>query len=179
MVTYCRGCFIADGGQTLAPAPDTRAPTLLADLLPEFKAHARIDWADDDALCEFYLQAAASRIEQFTLVPVMPVAFAWTVTHPASHCQAIELPLLNCALPGEQFGFELLIAPKRVPMPAAWPLILEVGFATGEAMPADMKATLFALALALYEFRSSPEMQEVHSRSVIAMGLARYWSPRV
>jgi hypothetical protein len=179
MVTWSKGRFIPDFGQTLTPALDTRAPTFWADLLAEFKPHARIDWADEDATCNLYLSAAVSRIEQYTLLPIAPVAYDWNVDV-AHRCTDYEIiPLQNCALPGEQFGFELLIAPKRIAAPVAWPVFLEVGFASGAAAPHDLKAAIFALALGLYEFRSSPEMQDVHAQAVMSMSLARYWVPRV
>lgn len=179
MVTWRDGQLIPDFGQTLTWAPDSRTPTFFADLLAEFKLHARIDWADEDVTCNLYLAAAVSRVEQFTLIPVAPVAYDWYIDPEFRPSGYVALPLQNAVLPGEQFGFELLIALKRIPAPATWPLRIEVGFDSGAACPQDMRSTIFALALGLYEFRSSPEMQDVHAASVIAMGLARYWVPRV
>jgi hypothetical protein len=179
MVTWSNGRFIPDFGQTLTPAVDTRAPTFWADLLAEFKQHARIDWADEDAMCSLYLTAAVSRIEQYTLLPIAPVAYDWYMELEYRARDYEILPLQNCTLPGDQFGFELLIAPKRIAAPVAWPVFLEVGFATGAATPHDIKATIFALALGLYEYRSTPEMQDVHSSTVMAIALGRYWVPRV
>ena len=179
MVTWRDGCFIPDFGQTLTWAPDSRTPTFFDDMLVQFKQHARIDWADDDAMCSLYLAAAVSRIEQFCLIPVAPAAYDWYIDPEFRPTDYVVLPLQNAVLPGDQFGFELLIAPKRVPTPVAWPLRIEVGFETGQAAPPDIRATICALALGLHEYRSTPEMQEVHSRAVMAVGLARYWVPRV
>lgn len=179
MVTWSNGRFIPDFGQTLTPATDTRTPTFWADILVEFKQHARIDWADEDAMCNLYLSAAVSRIEQYTLLPIAPVAYDWNVEAEFRSADYEILPLQNCALPGEQYGFELLIAPKRIPAPAAWPVLLEVGFTSGAATPHDIKASIYALASGLYEFRSTPEMQDVHAQAVMNMALGRYWVPRV
>ena len=179
MVTYCDGRFIPEFGQTLTWAPDSRSPTLMQDLQLEFKSHARIDWHGDDALCALYLSAAVSRIEQHTLIPIAPVAYDWYIDQDFRPTDYIVLPLQNASIPGDQFGFELLIAPKRIPAPLTWPLRIELGFEKGSQVPPDLRATIFALALGLYEHRSTPEMQEVHSRTVMAIGLARYWVPRV
>jgi hypothetical protein len=89
-----------------------------------------------------------------------------------------QLPLRNCALLGDQYGFELLIANKIIAKPVQWPVLLEVGFTTGSSMPADLKLSVFELALSLYENRSNHEMQEVYARQVMMGNLSRYWVPR-
>jgi hypothetical protein len=179
MVTWRDGRFIPDFGQTLTPATDTRTPTFWADLLAEFKLHARIDWTDEDAVCALYLSAAVSRIEQFTLLPIAPVAYDWNLDVEFRSSDYEILPLQNVTIPGDQFGFELLIAPKRIVAPLVWPVFMEVGFVSGAATPHDIKATIYALALGLYEYRSTPEMQDVHARTLMAVALGRYWVPRV
>ena len=177
---YANGCFNSetDSRQTLVRTTDTRTVTLLADLLTVFKQHTRISWADDDALCEMYLNAAMSRIEQWTVMPILPAAYAWDASAANIVSEKVYLPLRNCALAGEQFGFELLIAPKRIATPTTWPVLLEVGFATGAEMPDDIKLSIFQLAASLYELRSNAEMQGIYAQEIMAGNLARYWVAR-
>lgn len=173
MTTYYNLTF-PDG--TLKPATDTRTVTLWADLLPEFKAHARIAVANDDSLCTLYLKAAAGRMEQWCEFPIAPKAYDWSGPNPLPTDQSlgVVLPLRNTVVDGEQFGFELLVAPKQVTWPASWPMLLEVGFASGDDMPDDLKTALFELALALYDLRSNPELQGVYAREIMAGNLSRY-----
>lgn len=161
---------------TLTPTTDSRTVTLWADLLPEFKAHSRIAVAYDDSLCAMYLKAAASRIEQWCEFPIAPKAYNWTGPNPmpTDQSRGVVLPLRNSVGAGEQFGFELLIAPKQVAWPTTWPLLIEVGFATGAEVPDDMRIALFELALALYELRSNPEMQGIYAQDIMSGNLSRY-----
>lgn len=175
---YRQGIFFfsANSEQTLAPAVDSRTDTLIDELLPIFKAHARIGFPDDDELCKLYLDSAISRIEQWCMMPIAPRAYNWELkNYSASQC---VLPLRNSVIQGEQAGFELLIAPKLIDVPASWPLLIEVGFDSGDDMPSDLKLGIFHLALALYEMRSTPEMTEVYSQNVMNGSLSRYWVPR-
>jgi hypothetical protein len=151
----------------------------MADLLPLFKAHARIDFATDDALCELYLSAAISRVEQWTMMPIAPKAYNWGVSDSYKYCTNYVLPLRNTVLVGDQFGFELLSAAKVIPAPVAWPLVLEVGFAAGTDMPADIMLGLFELALTLYQQRSNTEMIDAYATAIMNGNFQRYWVPRV
>lgn len=179
MVSYLQDRFIPAGGQTLRSVADVRTKSLMEDLIAEFKPHARIDWHDEDSQLSLYLRAAIYRIEQYTLLPILPVSYEWSIDPEFRTGATILLPMANTSLAGDQFGFELLIAPKRIPMPTVWPVVLEVGFVSGTTIPHDMIAAIFAIALGLYEYRSSHEMQEVHSRTLMAVTLGRYWVPRV
>jgi hypothetical protein len=78
-----------------------------------------------------YLTAAMSRIEQWTMMPILPRAYDWNVSDQFKYCSDYVLPLRNTVLSGEQFGFEPLIAAKVIAAPVSWPVTLEVGFASG------------------------------------------------
>lgn len=169
---------LAGASPTLTPRVDTRTNTLIADLLPIFKRHSRIAFNDDDDLCELYLLSAISRIEQWCYLPIAPVSYDWAVPETMMDFQGYELPLRNCSLQGDQYGFELLISRKVITKPAQWPVLLELGFTSGDKVPADLKLSIFELALSLYENRSSAEMQEVYARQVMVGNLSRYWVPR-
>jgi hypothetical protein len=163
---------------TLKLTVDSRTNTLLNDLISLFKRHARIDWSDDDDLCELYLTGAISRIEQYCVLPISPVAYEWMVPEHCMDYRGYELPLRNCVLEGDQYGFELLISKKIISKPTQWPVILELGFDSGVKMPTDLKLAVFQLALALYEFRSNPEMINIYAADVMSGNLSRYWVPR-
>lgn len=165
--------------QMLALTTDSRSNTLLADLLTLFKKHARIDFSDDDDLCTMYLAGAISRAEQYTEMPIAPVAYNWSYVGPVPAADKYLLPLRNCVLAGEQMGFELLIAPKWIEPPTSWPVKLEAGFASGATLPLDLKLAIFQIALAFYEMRSTPEMLDVYATQVMNGSLARYVVPRV
>lgn len=181
-IYYYNGMFGAqqDSGQYLSIALDSRTDTLIDDLMTLFKAHARIDFPDDDELCKLYLSAAISRIEQWAMMPIAPAAYSWDASKAVvGTSDGVYLPLRNSVMPGDQFGFELLIAPKKIPMPANWPIVIEVGFSAGADMPSDLKLGIFSLALALYEARSNTEMQDVYASNVMNGSLSRYWVSRV
>lgn len=167
---------------TLTAAVDSRTDTLIADILPLFKKHARISVSEDDDLCELYLNGALSRIEQWTMMPILPKAYDWsqpTYLQGNDSETGVFLPLRNAVPAGEQFGFELLVAAKFAPLPATWPMHLEVGFSAGSQIPLDLKLAAFELAQALYELRTTPEMVDVYADSVMKGSLSRYWVPRV
>lgn len=159
------------------PVPTTS--TLITDILPMFKQHARIDFPDDDDLCKMYLGAAISRIEQYTGMPVLWNTYTWEIAQQFLGPEWFELPLRNCNTPGIQHGFDDLQAPKFIPAPATWPVDLEVGFNTGDAMPDDIKLSIFELATALYQQRSNSEMLNVYAEVIMAGNLGRYWVARV
>lgn len=163
--------------QTLTRVQDTRPSTLKDDLLALFKQHARITHNFDDALIGLYLGAAISRWEQYTEVPVAPAAYEWALTG-APVASSYEVPLYNCTLPGEQFGFELLCSKKIIDAPASWPVKLEVGFLDIASMPEDIVLGLFEIALFLYEQRSTIEMLNGMLPEIINPIIQRYWVPR-
>lgn len=191
-VNWNSGMWSYNGGQMADPAlvpnfqptADTRTNTLVADLMTLFKAHARIPWADDDAIITLYLTAAISRIEQYCMLPIMPAAYTWSMPATlASAYDGFELPLRNANVKAGgtvEFlpSFEAAIAPGVVKKVTAWPLIIEVGYTAGIGMPADLQLSVFSLALSMYESRSNPEMSGFYSLEAIA-GLSRYWIPRV
>ena len=166
--------------ETLRRLP-TRPSTLRAELLTLFKQHARIDWADDDALCNMYIGAAISRCEQWCQMPIAPATYAWEAGVASQGAANIRLPFRNTIAAGAdcQSGFELLIAPKCMPRPDVWPVKLECGFTKLADVPDDIVNAIFAMALGLYEMRSNPEMQGIYAEDVMAGNLSRYWVPRV
>lgn len=179
-IFYGNGQFYFDEfGQTLTPTTDSRTVTLIADLLPLFKSHSRIDFASDDALCELYLSAAMSRVEQWTMMPILPKAYSWDVSDSNKNYTDYVLPLRNTVMAGEQFGFEPLIAAKLIAAPASWPVVLEVGFAAGADMPSDITLGIFELALTLYQQRSNSEMLDAYAEAIMNGNFQRYWVPRV
>jgi hypothetical protein len=181
-IKWSDGVFSYDGlGKvpSLKPIQDTRLTTIKTELLALFKQHARIDHALDDTLIGLYLGAAVSRWEQYTLVPVYPKAYLWDV--PASYrgnATHFEVPLYNCSLVGEQYGFELLSSRKIIAAPKAWPVKIEVGFLQAADMPDDVIIGIFEIALFLYEQRSTPEMTNGMLLDTINPIIQRYWVPR-
>jgi hypothetical protein len=181
MLNYSNGWFYFQEPfpyGTLTATPDSRTNTLLADLLPLFKKHGRILSVEDDELCLMYLSGACSRIEQWAMLPILPAAYLWSEPQPMPPDGFLFLPLRNAVQAGDQFGFDLLIAAKRITPPTTWPMHLEVGFAAGADVPLDLKLGIFELALALYELRSNPEMIDVYAQVVMNGTLSRYWVPR-
>ena len=165
-------------GPTLKRVPDLRPATLFADMLTVFKQHARIPFDFDDALCSLYLRSAASRWEQITQVPVAPASYDWYLPehmrHPSSRHR---LPIQNCSLAAEPYGFEPL-ATWHYATITTWPVRLECGFTKLDDVPADIALGIYEIALFLYEQRSTPEMVN-GLLDMVAYGITqRYWTPR-
>ena len=164
---------------SLKPTPDTRPNTLKAELLALFKQHARIGHSLDDTIINLYIGTAISRWEQYTMVPVYPKAYLWDI--PASYrrdAARFELPLHNCSIVGDQYGFELLCSRKIIDPPKVWPVKLEVGFIQAADMPDDIIIGIFEIALFLYEQRSTTEMTNGMTLDIINPIIQRYWVPR-
>lgn len=154
-------------------------PTFTTDLLPLFKQHSRIDFPDDDDLCLLYLNAAISRIEQWTGMPVKFATYEWLIAEQFRTYEMYQLPLRNCNMPGIQHGFDDLQAPKWIPAPTTWPVELEVGFFELDGTPDDIVLSIFELALSLYQQRSNTEMLNVYAETIMSGNLTRYYVPRV
>lgn len=163
---------------TLMAVQDSRDDTLIEDILPLFKSHARIIWNLDDELCKMYLESAISRIEQYVNMPIRAATYSYSIPTEWQTFEQYELPLRNCNTVGQWYGAEALIAPKIVPAPVTWPMTLEVGFIDGASVPSDLKSSIFALATALYELRSNPEQVDIYISTVMAGSLSRYWVAR-
>lgn len=162
---------------TLMRVADVRTDTLITDLLPLFKSHARITWTLDDELCKLYLESAVSRIEQWTGVTMRASTYEYSIPTEYQTYDKYVLPLRNSNYAGEWYGLESLIAPIVIPAPTAWPITLEAGFIEAAAMPSDLKLAIFELALSLYELRSNTEMQSTYAVNIMAGNLSRYWVP--
>jgi hypothetical protein len=173
------GWMLLEAIGTLTRVADITPSTLTEDIMPMFKQHARIDFPDDDDLCKLYLNAAMSRIEQWTGMPVKFATYEWLVGENYQTYEMYQLPLRNTVMAGMQHGFDDYQAPKWVPAPSVWPLEIEVGFATGADMPDDIKLSTFELALSLYQQRSNTEMINVYAETIMAGNLSRYYVPRV
>jgi hypothetical protein len=152
----------------------------MTGLLPLFKQHARIDWADDDRLCQMYINAAISRIEQFLEMKITPASYTWDPSRAlcARH-KYLELIFRNATNDGNWVDFDRYRAKKIVPIPATWPLAMEVGFDSVNDIPDDLMLSIFEMALGLYELRSNPEMLNIYARDVMTGNLSRYWVARV
>lgn len=164
----------------IAPAADTRTITLVPDLLPTFKKHARITVSSDDDLCEMYLGTAMRNIEQIMAMCIEPRAFNWTPFEQGATSYA--LPFRNVAMPPDgtmTFGIEPIAAQVTIPPPAAWPYFMAVGFATGAEMPTDIKSAIFQMAASYYEGRATYELSPAFFDSWVVAQLSRYYVPRV
>lgn len=180
-ITY-NGVLLAQGSITQAGQSinkvNTRPNTFMADILPLFKQHARIDWPDDDRLCQLYLKAAISRIEQWCEMPIAPASYDWDAKALIAGHTIVELPFRNTIAAGDVFNFELLIGRKFVKTPTTWPMHLEVGFTSGDDCPDDILLSIFEMALGLYEMRSNPEMASMYAADIMNGNLSRYYVPR-
>ena len=167
----------------IAPTTDARTVTLLEDLLPTFKKHARIIGTDDDDLCELYLTTAIQTIEQIIAMCIEPRAFTWTPYQQGAADYA--LPFRNIKLPdvtdqGQKvFSIEPDAAQVRIPAPTSWPLTIQVGYADGASTPAAVKSAIFQLATSYYEGRGTFELGPAYLQSWVVAQLSRYHVPRV
>lgn len=167
----------------ITPVLDDRTVTLLADLLPTFKKHARITVTSDDDLCEMYLGTAMRTIEQIIAMCIEPRAFNWTPY--VQGAQFYALPFRNVFLPPpaldqgvKMFSIEPDAAQVTIDPPAAWPLTIQVGYADGAAMPTDVKAAIFQLAASYYEGRGTYELTPAYYEAWAVSQLSRYYVPR-
>jgi hypothetical protein len=168
----------------IAPVADTRTVTLLDDLLPLFKKHARITVTSDDDLCLMYLSGAIRSIEQIIAMCVEPRAFSWTPYEQGA--QSYALPFRNVFLPPpatsqgtKMFSIEPDAAQVTIEPPAAWPVVMEVGYADGAAMPLDLKMAVLQLAASYYEGRGTYELGPAYLQQWVEGQLTRYLVPRV
>lgn len=175
---YYNGYYRIVGEGALTPIAPSQVSTLIADMLPTFKQHARITYSFDDALCELYLSSAISRIEQYCFLPIAFKTYEWSIPEWYANAEQVQLPLRNCALVGASISFEPAIAQTWIPTPTTWPVELNVGYVAGTDVPPDLMLTIFELALGLYNLRSTPEMFDVYSEQVLAGSLGRYYVPR-
>lgn len=179
-ITYNYGwIYVEQVGVLTKVVPPAQTTTLITDILPLFKEHARIDFPNDDALCKMYLGAAISRIEQWTGMPVAYNEYTWEIAEQYQTYEMYQLPLRNCNMSGIQHGFDDLEAPKWIPAPTTWPVTLEVGFLAGADVPDDIMLSIYELALSLYQQRSNTEMLNVYAAEIMQGNLGRYWVPRV
>lgn len=175
---YYNGYYRIIGEGALTPIAPSAASTLIADLLPTFKEHARITYNFDDALCQLYLNAAISRIEQYCFLPINFKTYEWSIPEWYVNGEQVQLPLRNCTTAGASISFEPAVAQVWIPTPATWPLVLDVGYLSADLMPADLTLGIFELALGLYNLRSNPEMIDVYAEQVMQGSLGRYYVPR-
>lgn len=165
---------------TIAPATDTRTVTLITDLLPLFKQHARITISIDDTLCNLYLFSAIRTIEQVLGMCIEPLAWDWTGVSSANN--SYKLPFRNVVSPTNTtrtFSVEPLSAQQYMPPPTSWPVTLEVGFATLAEVPMDLQVAILHLATSLYENRGSYELGIGFTQDWVRAQLSRYYVPRV
>lgn len=177
--TIYSSSFSAQSGETLVKRPP-RQNTFMEELVELFKQHARIDWADDDRLCQLYLNSAISRIEQWCEMPIYPASYDWDPSSAMSaQHQFVEILFRNSIIEGNWVDFDQYRARKIVPVPSEWPLRIEVGFTSVEDCPDDLLLSIFEMALGLYELRSNAEMAGVYAHDIMVGNLSRYWVSRV